>query len=100
MVVNALANHLIRTGRVLGALDYNEELGVDMYKIGEKQVSVFYSGILSGAHAIDNTAPCSRLTGMPYSIGQRAISAENEKRLPSEMECETYPSSKTKTGFE
>ena len=40
VVVNALASHLIRTGRALGALDYDEELGVAMYKIGEKRVPV------------------------------------------------------------
>lgn len=54
VVVNALASHLIRTGRALGPLDYDENLGVDMYKIGEKRVPVFYSGMLSGAHAVDN----------------------------------------------
>lgn len=53
-VVNALASHLIRTGRALGALDYDEGLGVAMYKIGEKRVPIFYSGMLSGAHAIDH----------------------------------------------
>ena len=31
VVVNALASHLIRTGRVLGALDYDDVLGVDMF---------------------------------------------------------------------
>ena len=54
VVVNALASHLIRTGRALGVLDYDEELGVAMYKIGDKRVPVFYSGMLSGAHTIDN----------------------------------------------
>ena len=54
VVVNALAGHLIRSGRALGALDYDEELGVAMYKIGDKRVLVFYSGMLSGAHTIDN----------------------------------------------
>lgn len=54
VLVNALASHLIRTGRALGALDYDEEMGAAMYKIGEKRVPVFYSGMLSGAHAIDN----------------------------------------------
>lgn len=54
VVVNAMASHLIRTGRALDALNYNEELGVDMYKIGEKRVPVFCSGMLSGAHAVDN----------------------------------------------
>ena len=54
VVVNALASHLIRMGRALGALDYDEELGVAMYKIGDKRVPVFYSGMLSGAHAVDN----------------------------------------------
>lgn len=53
-VVNALASHQIRTGCALGALDYDEGLGVAMYKIGEKRVPVFYSGMLSGAHAVDN----------------------------------------------
>ena len=54
VVVNALASNLKRMGRALGALDYDEELGVAMYKIGEKRVPVFYSGMLSGAHAVDN----------------------------------------------
>ena len=54
VVVNALASHLIRTGRALGVLDYDEELGIAMYKIGDKRVPVFYSGMLSGAHAVDN----------------------------------------------
>lgn len=54
MVVNALASNLIRTGRVLGALDYDDVLGVAMCKIGDKRVPVFYSGMLSGAHAVDN----------------------------------------------
>ena len=53
VVVNALASHMIRTRRALDALDYDENLGVDMYKIGEKRVPVFYSGMLSGAHAVD-----------------------------------------------
>ena len=42
------------SGRSLGALDYDDVLGVAMYKIGEKRVPVFYSGMLSGAHAVDN----------------------------------------------
>lgn len=46
LVVNALASHLIRTGRALGALDYDDVLGVAMYKIGEKRAPVFYSGML------------------------------------------------------
>lgn len=54
VVVNALASHLIRTRRALDVLDYDEELGVAMYKIGDKRVPVFYSGMLSGAHAVDN----------------------------------------------
>ena len=33
----------------------------------------------------------SRLTGVPYSIVQRATSAENEKRLQSGMVCELSP---------
>lgn len=56
MLVIALTSDLIRKGRVLGALDYGEVLGVDMYKIGQKRVSVFYSGMLSGAHAV--ALPC------------------------------------------
>lgn len=40
MLVIALTSDLIRKGRVLGALDYGEVLGVDMYKIGQKRVSV------------------------------------------------------------
>ena len=54
VVINALASNLIRTRRALGPLDYDEDLGVDMCKIGEKRVPVFYSGMLSGAHAVDN----------------------------------------------
>lgn len=54
VVINALASHIIRTGRALGALDYDDVLGVAMYKIGDKRVPVFYSGMLSGAHTIDN----------------------------------------------
>ena len=46
VVVNALASHLIRTGRAIGALDYDDVLGVAMYKIGEKRAPVFYSGML------------------------------------------------------
>lgn len=56
VVVNALASHLIRTRRALDALDYDGLLGVDMYKIGDKRVPVFYSGMLSGAHTIDNSS--------------------------------------------
>ena len=54
VVIYALASDLIRKGRALGALDYDEELGVAMHKIGEKRVPVCYSGMLSGAQAIDN----------------------------------------------
>ena len=54
VVVNALASNLIRTGRALGALDYDDVLGVAMYKIGDKRVPVFYSGMLSGRHTVDN----------------------------------------------
>ena len=34
----------------LYTMDYDDVLGVAMYKIGEKRVPVFYSGMLSGAH--------------------------------------------------
>lgn len=54
VVINAFASNLIRAGRALGPLDYDEDLGVDMYKIGEKRVPVFYSGLLSGARVVDN----------------------------------------------
>lgn len=54
VVINAFASNLIRTGRALGPLDYDKDLGVDIYKIDEKRVPVFYSGMLSGAHAVDN----------------------------------------------
>lgn len=54
VVINAFASNLIRTGRALGALDYDDVLGVAMYKIGDKRVPVFYSGMLSRAHTIDN----------------------------------------------
>ena len=37
--------------------DYDEEWGLDMYKIGDKRVPVFYSGMLSGVHAIGNESP-------------------------------------------
>ena len=40
------------SGRALGALDYDDVLGVDMYKIVDKRVPVFYSWMLSGAHTI------------------------------------------------
>lgn len=42
------------SGCALGALDYDDVLGVDMYEIGDKRVPVFHSGMLSGAHTIDN----------------------------------------------
>ena len=54
VVINALASNLIRTGRALGTLDYDDVLGVAMYKIGDKRVPIFYSGMLSGAHTVDN----------------------------------------------
>ena len=54
VVINAFASNLISTGRALGPLDYDADLGVDMYKIGEIRVPVFYSGMLSGAHVVDN----------------------------------------------
>lgn len=54
VVINALASNLIRDGRVLGTLVYNADLGVDIYRIGNKRVPIFYSGMLSGAHALDN----------------------------------------------
>ena len=40
------------SGRALGSLDYDDVLGVDMYKIVDKRVPVIYSGMLSGAHTI------------------------------------------------
>ena len=41
VVINVFASDLIRKVRALGALDYDEELGVAMYKIGEKRVPIF-----------------------------------------------------------
>lgn len=54
VVINAFASNLIKGGRALGTLVHNADLGVDMYRISEKRVPVFYSGMLSGAHALDN----------------------------------------------
>lgn len=49
-----MGSGLIKEGLTLGQLKYVEVLGVDMFKIGEKLVPIFYSGMLSGAHTIDN----------------------------------------------
>ena len=78
VVINALASHLIRTGRVLGALDYDEELGVAIYKIGEKRVPVFYSGMLSGAHAIDNGSFDRLVWHIKYVLN---LQSENSSQL-------------------
>ena len=73
VVVNALASHLIRKGRALGALDYDEELGVAMYKIGEKRVPVFYSGMLSGAHTIDNGSFDRLIWHIKYVLNMQSV---------------------------
>lgn len=78
VVVNALASHLIRTRRALDALDYDEELGVDMYKIGEKRVPVFYSGMLSGAHTIDNGSFDRLIWHIKYVLNMQS---ENSSQL-------------------
>ena len=52
VVINALASIIIKNA--LGNLKRDEDMGVDMYRIGEKQVPVFFSGMLSGGHPIDN----------------------------------------------
>lgn len=54
VVINAMASNLIREGNALGQLQYDEALGVDMYEVSSKRIPVFYSGMLSGAHALDN----------------------------------------------
>ena len=54
VVINAMASGLIKGGLALGSLQYDEDLGVDMYEVNGKRIPVFYSGMLSGAHALDN----------------------------------------------
>lgn len=54
VVINAMASGLIKDGLALGCLQYDETLGVDMYEVCGKRIPVFYSGMLSGAHALDN----------------------------------------------
>lgn len=78
VVVNAFASHLIRKGRALGALDYDEELGVDIYKIGEKRVPVFYSGMLLGAHAVDNGSFDRLIWHIKYVLNMQS---ENSSQL-------------------
>ena len=77
VVVNALASHLIRTGRALGVLDYDEELGAAMYKIGDKRVPVFYSGMLSGAH-VDNGSFDRLIWHIKYVLNMQS---ENSSQL-------------------
>ena len=78
VVVNALASHLIRTRRALDALDYDDILGVDMYKIGDKRVPVFYSGMLSGAHAVDNGSFDRLIWHIKYVLNMQS---ENSSQL-------------------
>ena len=78
VVVNALASHLIRKGRAFGALDYDDVLGVAMYKIGEKRVPVFYSGMLSGAHAVDNGSFDRLIWHIKYVLNMQS---ENSSQL-------------------
>lgn len=54
IVINAMASGLIKGGLALGKLQYDEDLGVDLYEANGKRIPVFYSGMLSGAHALDN----------------------------------------------
>ena len=52
VVINALASIIIKNA--LGNLKRDEDMGVNMYRIGEKQVPVFFSGMFSCGHPIDN----------------------------------------------
>lgn len=54
VVINAMASGLIKDGLALGQLQHEEDLGVDLYVVNGKRMPVFYSGMLSGAHALDN----------------------------------------------
>ena len=78
VVINAFASHLIKTGRALGALDYDDVLGVAMYKIGDKRVPVFYSGMLSGAHAVDNGSFDRLIWHIKYVLNMQS---ENSSQL-------------------
>lgn len=78
VVINALASNLIRTGRALGTLDYDDVLGVAMYKIGDKRVPVFYSGMLSGAHAVDNGSFDRLIWHIKYVLNMQS---ENSSQL-------------------
>lgn len=78
VVINALASNLIRTGRALGALDYDDVLGVDLYKIGDKRVPVFYSGMLSGAYAVDNGSFDRLIWHIKYVLNMQS---ENSSQL-------------------
>ena len=49
-----MASGLIKDGLALGQLQHEEDLGVDLYVVNGKRMPVFYSGMLSGAHALDN----------------------------------------------
>ena len=66
------------SGRALGALDYDDVLGVDMYNIGEKRVPVFYSWMLSGAHAVDNGSFDRLIWHIKYVLN---IQSENSSQI-------------------
>ena len=66
------------SGRALGALDYDDVLEVDMYKIDEKRVPVFYSGMLAGAHAVDNGSFDRLIWHIKYVLN---IQSENSSQI-------------------
>ena len=66
------------SGRALGSLDYDDVLGVDMYNIGEKRVPVFYSWMLSGAHAVDNGSFDRLIWHIKYVLN---IQSENSSQI-------------------
>ena len=49
-----MTSGLIKEGLALGQLQYDKALGVDMYEVNGKRIPVFFSGMLSSAHALDN----------------------------------------------
>ena len=66
------------SGCALGSLDYDDVLGVDMYNIGEKRVPVFYSWMLSGAHAVDNGSFDRLIWHIKYVLN---IQSENSSQI-------------------
>lgn len=70
VVINGMASGLIRDGKVLGKMQHDDELGVDMYEVNGKRIPVFYSGMLSGAHALDNGSFDRLLWHIKYVLRQ------------------------------